>query len=62
MWLPMGRRSVGSPKNLGIHVEWLKRKGERSWNRRVGMRPSKWLSIGVSSIDSLKLYVPPRHR
>ena len=28
-WLPLGRRSVESPKQLGVNVEWLAEK-ERS--------------------------------
>lgn len=55
--LPMGRRIVGRPRG----VEWLKRKGARSGDGRVGRRPAKQLSTEASGVESLKTCVPPRH-
>jgi len=59
-WLPVGRKELEDQDRLG--AEWLRSKGVRSWDGKVERRLTKWLSTRASGEESLKPYVPPRHR
>jgi len=56
----VGRKEFEDQDRLG--AEWLRSKGVRSWDGKVERRLAKWLSTGASGEESLKPYVPPRHR